>query len=295
MKLTLLGTGTPAPSLKRMGSGYVLEIGDDIIVIDHGPGAHHRFLESGRLATDITHCFISHLHYDHFIDLPRLLMTRWDQGSGKVAELEIFGPEPIGRTIESMIGQDGIFASDIAARTQHEMSLEIFKARGGEYPRKPPAPVVTEVGLGDVIEKDNWRVTVGSGWHAQPYLNCLAYRFDSDDGSVCYTGDSGGVCPGIIELARGCDLLIHMNHYFSGTEPGEIYRRSCGNHIDTAQVAQQAGVRTVVLTHMTEQIDQPRVREQIIREMSQIFEGHIVWGEDLLQIPVLPPEMLRID
>ena len=40
MKITMLGTGTPTPSLARAGSGYLLEIGDDVIVIDHGPGGH---------------------------------------------------------------------------------------------------------------------------------------------------------------------------------------------------------------------------------------------------------------
>ena len=93
MKLTLLGTGTPAPSLKRMSSGYVIETGDDVIVMDHGPGAHHRLLEAGYKPTDVTHCFLTHLHYDHFMDFPRLLMTRWDQGSGKVPELQVFGPK----------------------------------------------------------------------------------------------------------------------------------------------------------------------------------------------------------
>jgi ribonuclease BN (tRNA processing enzyme) len=33
MKITLLGTGNPQPSLKRMGSGYIVEVGDDVIVI----------------------------------------------------------------------------------------------------------------------------------------------------------------------------------------------------------------------------------------------------------------------
>ena len=179
MRLTLLGTGTPAPSLNRMGSGYLLEIGDDAIVIDHGPGAHHRLLQAGRKATDVTHCFISHLHYDHFIDLPRLLMTRWDQGSGEVAELELFGPQPLAKIVASMIGHEGIFASDIAARTGHEMSLDIYRARGGIVPRKPPAPRVQEINDGDIIERNGWKVTVGSGWHAQPFLTCLAYRFDA--------------------------------------------------------------------------------------------------------------------
>ena len=34
MKITLLGTGTPTPSLRRMSSGYMVEIGDDVILLD---------------------------------------------------------------------------------------------------------------------------------------------------------------------------------------------------------------------------------------------------------------------
>jgi len=37
LTITLLGTGTPAPSLSRQSSGYVIEVGDDLIVWDHGP------------------------------------------------------------------------------------------------------------------------------------------------------------------------------------------------------------------------------------------------------------------
>ena len=48
MKLTLLGTGTPTPSLKRASSSYLFEIGSDVIVMDHGPGAHNRLLEAGK-------------------------------------------------------------------------------------------------------------------------------------------------------------------------------------------------------------------------------------------------------
>ncbi|MFY0613669.1 MAG: MBL fold metallo-hydrolase [Hyphomicrobiaceae bacterium] len=295
MKLTLLGTGTPGPSLKRMSSGYLLEIGDDVIVIDHGPGAHHRFLELGRRATEVTHCFLSHLHYDHFMDYPRLLMTRWDQSAGKLAPLNVFGPPPIARITDQLIGVDGIYGPDIEARTKHSASLDIYAARGGALPRLPPAPEVRELADGDRLEINGWRVTVGSGWHAQPYLNCLAYRFDSEAGSICYSGDSGGVCPTIVSLAKDCDVLVHMNHYYSGSEPNEAYRRFCGNHIDTAHVAQQAGVGTVVLTHMTEQIDHPGLREKIIAEMSAIFKGGIIWGEDGMAIPMERGQLGRID
>ncbi len=68
MKLTLLGTGTPAPSTKRQSSGYLVEIGDETIVLDHGPGAHHRLIEGGFRSTDVTHALFTHLHYDHCMD-----------------------------------------------------------------------------------------------------------------------------------------------------------------------------------------------------------------------------------
>ena len=84
MKITLLGTGNPAPSLTRMSPGYMVSVGDDVIVFDHGPGSHHRLLQTGTKATDVTHAFFTHLHYDHFLDFPRLLLTRWDHGAAQV-------------------------------------------------------------------------------------------------------------------------------------------------------------------------------------------------------------------
>ena len=62
LAVTLLGTGTPAPSRDRQSSGYVIEAGSDLIVWDHGPGAHHRLLESGHRSIDVTHAFFTHLH-----------------------------------------------------------------------------------------------------------------------------------------------------------------------------------------------------------------------------------------
>jgi hypothetical protein len=71
MRITLLGTGTPAPSLARQCSGYLFEVGSDLLVMDHGPGAHHRLMERGFRATDVSHAFFSHLHCDHCLDYPR--------------------------------------------------------------------------------------------------------------------------------------------------------------------------------------------------------------------------------
>jgi ribonuclease BN (tRNA processing enzyme) len=296
LKLTLLGTGTPTPSLKRASSGYLIETGNDVIVMDHGPGAHHRLLETGKRATDVTHVFFSHLHYDHCCDFARLFLTRWDMGAGKLPELKVFGPPHTERMIELLFGDEhAVFGPDLKARIHHQGSIDIFVARGGKPPRAWPRPEVTELKTGDRVRGNGWTVTVGTASHVQPYLDCYGYRIDTPEGSICYSGDSGGVAPGIVELAEGCDVLIHMNHYFSGTEPTKIYRLVCGNHMDTAQVAQRAGVKTLVLTHMLEQIDQAGVREQIVKEVREVYDGNVVWGEDLMEIPIKGPRMFRME
>ena len=283
MKITLLGTGTPAPSLERQSSGYLIEVAGDLLVMDHGPGAHQRLLESGRRAVDVTHAFFSHLHYDHCMDYARLVLQRWDMGADRIPDLDVYGPAPIARMTELLFGEDGVYGPDIRARTEHQSSLDVFAARGGSMPRRRPAPRVREIHGGDTVAGSGWRVTVGDAAHVQPQLECLAFRLDSDEGSVCYSGDSG-MCDELVELARGCDVLIHMNHHFSGTEPSASYRAACGNHVDNALVAERAGVKLLVLTHILPQLDQPGIREQIVHEIRQTFSGTVMVGQDLMQI-----------
>lgn len=295
LKLTLLGTGTPTPSLKRASSGYLIEIGSDVIVMDLGPGAYRRLLETGKHVTSVTHALFSHLHYDHCSDLVPLMLQRWDQGAGRIPELQVLGPKPIRRMIDQLFGRDGAFAPDLTARIEHQGSIDIFVARGGVPPRAWPQPEVSELVVGEKVMGSDWELTVGAASHVQPYLECFAYRFDSPAGSICYSGDSGGVAPGLVELARGADILVHMNHYFSGSEPTSVYRAVCGNHEDVAQVARNAGVKTLVLTHFLEQIDQPGVRERILREIMRVYEGNVIWGEDLMQIPLSGPLLYKME
>lgn len=287
MRITLLGTGTPAPSLKRQSSGYVVEVGGDVLVFDHGPGAHHRLLESGRRATDVTHAFFSHLHYDHCMDYARLVLQRWDMGADRIADLDVYGPPPIARMTRLLFDDDGVYGPDIRARVGHQSSLDVFQARGGVGPRQRPSPRVTEVHAGAVVEGARWRVTVGHAAHVQPQLECVAFRVDSEEGSLCYSGDSGA-CTELVDLARGCDVLIQMNHHFSGSEPSAAYRAACGNHEDNARTARDAGVKTLVLTHVLEQIDRPGIRERIVHEIQRVYDGRVIWGEDLMTIDVTP-------
>jgi ribonuclease Z len=216
VRLTLLGTGTPAPSMTRQSSGYLIDVAGDVLVFDHGPGAHHRLIEGGRRALEVTHAFFTHLHYDHCMDYARLVLQRWDQGAGRIPELEVHGPPPLARMTSQLFGDDGVYDVDIRARIGHESSLDVFRERGGALPRERPAPRVTEIHAGSSITGGAWTLTAGHAAHVQPYLECLAFRLDSDEGSICYSGDSG-LCDELVELARGCDVLVQMNHHYSGT------------------------------------------------------------------------------
>ncbi len=277
-----------------MSSGYLVRVANDVILFDHGPGAYHRMMEAGVEATDVTHVFFSHLHYDHCLDYARLLITRWDQGAGSIPELQVYGPPFITRMTELLIGEDGVLGPDIEARTAHPLSQVIFEARGGHLPRERPRPAVTELLSGDVAKGDGWRVTARSVRHVQPHLECYGYRLECADGVLVYSGDSGP-CKAMEELARECDVLVHMCHYLSGTELGKEFAEGCMGHLELAALGRDANVKNLVLSHLSEQMDRPGVRERIVREMSEIYSGNLFLGEDLMKIPVGVPEPGKLD
>ena len=294
MRITLLGTGTPTPSLKRMSSGYLVETGQRKVLFDFGPGAYHRMLEAGVRAVDITDVFFTHLHYDHCLDYVRLLMTRWDQGAGRIAELRVYGPAYTARMTEAIIGDGGLFAPDLAARTELRMSQDVYVARGGTLPRHKPKPVVHEIRSGDVIDCGGFLVHARSVLHAQPFLECFGYRMEADGCSFAYSGDAGP-CKSMELLARGCDVLVHMCHFISGTALSPEMDKHNMGHLELARLGHAAGVRNLVVSHVTEQMDVPGVRERLIREMSALYAGNLFFGEDLMEIPVGAPAAARLE
>ena len=62
-----------------------------------------------------------------------------------------------------------------------------------------------------------------------------------------------------------------------------------------ASSAQNASVKNLVLSHMTEQFDQPGMRERVIREVGEIYKGNVYFGEDLMEIPFTSPIPAKLD
>ncbi len=294
LKLTLLGTGTPTPLAHRAGSGFLVEFDEEVLLFDCGPGVARRLLEKAVPAPALTRLFLTHLHYDHCVDYACIVLTRWDQGAGKIPELDVFGPAPLKRMTERLFGSDGAFGPDLDARTQHPGSEFVYERRGGVLPRERPEPLVTEVADGSCIQGGNWRVETAEVVHVQPQLTCLAYRLDTPYGAIVFGGDTAPT-RGLTELARDADLLIHMCHFINDVELDPRITGCCSGHLDAARTASEAAVGTLILTHVTEQLEPPGVRERLVAEAARIFSGHIVFAEDLTEVPVghIDPEPIR--
>lgn len=283
--LTLLGTGTPTPLLHRVGSSYLVIFGDEYLLFDCGPGCVRRLLRKGVSPVQITSLFLTHLHYDHAIDYAYLVLSRWDQGAGQIPELAVIGPPPTQQMTKALFGAGGAFDPDLVARTEHPGSHFIYEARGGMMPRLRPVPRVTEVADGRVIERHNWRLRVAEVVHVQPQLTCLAYRLEIDGHTIVFGGDTAPT-DSLTQLARDADVLLHMCHFINGVVADPRLTACCSGHLDAARTARDAGVQTLVLVHLTEQMEQPGIRERILAEAAQVFAGTIIFGQDLLDVPL---------
>lgn len=283
--LTLLGTGTPSPLVHRGGSSYLVTIDNEILLFDCGPASVRRLLEKGIAPTRISSLFLTHLHYDHCVDLPYLVLVRWDQGYGRIPDLKVYGPPPTQHMMDRLIGEDGAFGPDIEARTEHIGSHFIYEMRGGVLPRKRPRPEVEEMADGSAVRTKDWRVTTAEVVHCQPQLTCLAYRLDAAGRSIVFGGDT---CPtdSLTRLASGADVLLHMCHFINGAITDTRMTCCCSGHLDAARTAAAANVRTLVLVHITEQVEQPGLRERVLHEAADIFDGRIIFGQDLLDVPL---------
>ncbi len=213
LNLTLLGTGTPTPLTQRAGSSYLVTINDEALLFDCGPGCVRRLIEKGIAPAHITSLFLTHLHYDHCVDYGYLVLNRWDQGAGKIDELEVYGPEYTRQMTDALFGAKGAFNPDLMARTQHPTSHFIYEQRGGNLPRTRPSPIVTEVTTNSEIKRDNWTLKVAEVIHVQPYLTCLAYRLNTSSNAIVFGGDTAPV-NSLTQLAKDADVLLHMCHFF---------------------------------------------------------------------------------
>ena len=285
-RIHILGAGTPTPTPTRFGSSFAAEFGEERIMIDCGPAATHKLVKAGLWPTAIDYLFFTHHHFDHDVDYPCFLLCRWDQSIGKENRLQVYGPTLTERITHGLLDEkDGVFAHDWIARVNHPVSQQVYVNRGGKLPRRPPDVIARDIGPGRVHSGGDWEVTAAHAEHVQPYLDSLAYRLDTSDGSIVFTGDTQP-CQTVVDLARDADVMLCMCW-----DDQEVMERNgeaavqCGT-TGAARMAQEAGVKKLVLVHIGPHLSEHGPMEKGIGDIKRIYDGELVFSHELMSFDV---------
>src|SRR5258707_6768596 len=157
----------------------------------------------------------------------------------------------------------------------------------------PPVHVHERSEAGVVMQDENVRVTAALVDHP-PVVPAFAYRFAAADRSIVFSGDTAR-SESVVRLAQGADVLVHSALYVPAV--GRMVARvpnaarlkeSIIAHQtsaeDAGRVAQAAGVKTLVLTHLVPP-DDPEVTEQMWLDAARAnFRSQGIVGPDLPEI-----------
>ena len=286
MRVTLLGAGVPTPTPRRFGSAYLLDVAGRCVLIDCGPATTFKLIKAGRQAPEVSMLLFTHHHFDHNADYPCFVLTRWDQDVDQTP-LRVFGPPPTTALTRRLFeAPDGAYVCDWTARVEHPGSQRVFANRGGRLPRTAPMIDATDIDATFALGEAGFSVRAADTVHAQPYLESVAYRIDCDGASIVFTGDTEPV-DSVVEMARGADMLICMCWDTDRAMEADGVSRGMTGTTSAGMLAERAGVRTLVLTHINAHLDSPAVREEGIRDVASVFDGRVVFGEELLSLDVL--------
>ncbi|MFC1856813.1 MBL fold metallo-hydrolase [Thermodesulfobacteriota bacterium] len=254
MLITILGSGTCVPSLRRSSCAVLIESGRTKILLDSGPGTMRRLLEAGTEIFDISYIFYSHFHPDHTGELvPLLFATKYPDENQRRTPLIIMAGK----------GFSGFYDG--------------LKSVYGNWIELSP-------GILDIVELENQtgdtRSFEGFTVESIPVEHrpeSLAYRVTGMAGkSVVYSGDTD-TCDNIVSIAGGADLLICESALPDDLKvPGHLTPSLAG------RIASQANVRKLLLTHFYPECD----HVDIEKECRKTYSGPLVLAEDLMRIEI---------
>jgi ribonuclease BN (tRNA processing enzyme) len=218
MRWITLGSA-PYPKADEPCSGYLLQAGGANVLIDIGGGTlgalqHYINLEN------LHAVWISHLHADHFADMP-LLYYAFAFAPKPMRKIPVLGPPGWARRVEDFVKS----ASD------HHMD-NFFQ--------------VVELKDRGIAEIGDLRIQARAVEHGVPAFGMTA-RFGEK--CLAYTGDTGP-CDAVVELAKGARVLVSE----VGTDILEIPSVHLSPE-DAALTAKHAGVSRLVLTHLAPDLD----------------------------------------
>ncbi|TXG92809.1 MBL fold metallo-hydrolase [Rhodococcus rhodnii] len=241
MRITVLGCSGSVCGPDSAASGYLLTApGTDPVVLDFGPGvlgALQRHEDPSKVAVMLTH-----LHADHCLDLPGLLVWRRYHPSPPEGRVLVYGPTGTSHRIGCASAEVAGDVDDVSDTMRVEAWHEAEPVEFGEL-------TVTPMRMFHPPEAYGLRITDRSG------------------ATLVYTGDTG-MCDEVVALAEGADVLLCEASWTHTAERPE------GVHLsgtEAGRIATRAGVGTLLLTH----IPPWTPREEIIAEAKAEFAGPV--------------------
>jgi len=284
VELLLLGTkGGPALlTPRRISQSSALVVDGEIVMIDAGYGASLRLAEAGQSLKQLRSIFITHLHSDHVLDYPALLMNAW--ATGLKQPVAVYGPPGMQAMTDQMWQ---VFAVDIEKRVADE---------GRPDPRE--LVDVQEIDAGPLVDKDAMKVSALRVSHP-PFDDgeAFAYRFQVAGKVVVFTGDLHTFPSGFAEFAKDADIMVSEMVNADAVQAlstrigngSTLAKAILSHHVTGAQVgraAAAASVKKLVLSHLVP-ADDPSVTEQSwIDAVRGDYDGPVVVGRDGMRINV---------
>jgi ribonuclease BN (tRNA processing enzyme) len=240
--VVLLGTGMPRPDPAASGPATAIVVGQRVFLVDAGPGVERQLAAAHLTITGPEATFITHLHSDHTLGYPDLILTSWVMGRQK--PLAVFGPPGLKKMTDELLAA---YAEDIQIRTE---GLE-HESRGGYRVH------VHEIGQGVVYDSAGIRVTAIAVPHGSWHW-AFGYRFDTPGRTIVVSGDTRP-SEALAEAARGVDVLVHEVYPASSVSPearpgGQDWPRYMREfHTSDSELgalAARAAPKLLVLTHI---------------------------------------------
>ncbi len=280
-RIILLGTkGGPTLATKtnRANPATLILINDVPHLIDCGYGVSRQLIKAGVSLDRLRYIFITHHHSDHNLEYGPLLYNA--AVASQSIRIDAYGPPGLQKLTNDFFEYERF---DIETRLVDE---------GGEDPRKAIAVHEFER-AGIVMQNDDVRVTSCRVRHP-PITQSYAYRFDAKDRSIVISGDTA-YARELAEFAKGAEVLVHEAMYVPAIEkliqqnPGATRLREhlLAAHTsteDVGRIAAQAGVKTLVLSHLVPGDDPTITDEQWAEGVRKSFKGRIIVGKDLMEI-----------
>jgi ribonuclease Z len=288
LHVVLCGTGSPLPDAERAAACTAVIAGGRLFLVDVGPGAWEQVDLANLPLAALDGVFLTHFHSDHFGDLGEATTQSWI--AGRARPLAVHGPPGTARLVA---GLSQAYAADVEYRVAHHGEANMPRAAAGAEAREFALPH-GENAAAVVLDERGLRVTAFAVDHA-PVTPAVGYRFDFAGRSVVVSGDARKSAS-VVAHARGTDLLIHEALCPPLVERAAAAARRLGRErlaalatdvldyhtsaVEAAEVAREAGVGRLVLTHLVPGPPNRLARRIFLAGASDAFPGEVVLGED---------------